>query len=113
MIMNKQLKNRSGGWVGFTKNLSMIAISILSRPFVLCHRKEFQQIILSKKVLYRHLELGPSRLKKKKRKKEKKNCIIADVEAIPDEWKANPLRQKPASTSISFYGTTSKRGSSL
>ena len=63
MTMNKQSKNRrSGGWAGFTKNLSMVTISILSRPVVLRLRKELQQISHSMKNVYQHPELGPSRM---------------------------------------------------
>lgn len=55
MTMNKQSKNRrSGGWVAFSKNLSMIAINILSRPAVMYLREQLQQAIHLKKPLYRH-----------------------------------------------------------
>ena len=42
--MNKQSKNRrSGGWVGFTKNMSMVAINILARPIVLRLREQLKK----------------------------------------------------------------------
>ncbi|CAG9769294.1 unnamed protein product [Ceutorhynchus assimilis] len=84
MTMNKQSKNRrTGGWVEFSKNLSMIAISILSRPFVLYIRQQLQETICLKKPLYRHPELGPSRLKKDVE-------VTSSVKVALEEWDADP-----------------------
>ncbi|XP_063222022.1 uncharacterized protein LOC134530774 isoform X1 [Bacillus rossius redtenbacheri] len=84
MTMNKQSKNRrSGGWVGFSKNLSMIAINILSRPAVLYLREQLQEAIDMKKPIYSHPELGPSRMKKDFR-------VIHEVKLALEEWDANP-----------------------
>ena len=95
MTMNKQSRNRrSAGWVGFTKTLSKVAISILSRSVVLCLREELQQISHSKKNIHQHPEMGPSRMKKDFQ-------VIADIHAALDEWNANPWdRSQPVLQSL-------------
>jgi hypothetical protein len=84
MTMNKHSKNRrGGGWVGFTKNLSMIAVNVLSRPAVLYLREQLLQAVHMKKPLYRHPELGPSRIKKDLE-------VVHNVQLALQEWDADP-----------------------
>lgn len=64
-VIEMTINRRSGGWVGFSKNLSMIAINILSRPAMLYLREQLQKFFHLKKPLYAHPELSPSRKKKR------------------------------------------------
>lgn len=65
MTMNKQSKNRkSGGWINFTNNHTMIEINILSRPAVKCLREQLLKITLLQRNDDYHPEIGPSRKRK-------------------------------------------------
>lgn len=99
ITMNKQPRNRGCGgwvgWVGFTKNLSIIYINILSRLTMLYIKEKLQQTIHLKKPFYRHPELCQSRMKKDLQ-------TIHNVKLALEEWDTDTWELKSTKSSITL-----------
>lgn len=84
MTMNKESKNRrGGGWIGFTKNPTMITTSILIRPMVMMLRESFSSLLGINKPTAYHPELGPSRI-------QKDETVVLTALSALREWNADP-----------------------